>query len=73
MSLPRRRESTIADFVDSRFRGNDAARCPLGDIDLYLCNMSKWKPLCHRCNTEGLALLSFDRPIWPRAQRQALL
>ncbi len=30
MSLPRKRESTIADFLDSRFRGNDANRCPLG-------------------------------------------
>ncbi len=29
MSLPRKRESTIADFLDSRFRGNDAERCPL--------------------------------------------
>ena len=30
MSLPRKRESTIADFLDSRFRGNDETRCPLG-------------------------------------------
>ncbi len=30
MSLPRKRESTITDSLDSRFRGNDAKRCPLG-------------------------------------------
>ena len=31
MSLPRKRESTIADFLDSRFCGNDAKRCSLGE------------------------------------------
>ena len=32
MSLPRKRESTIADSLDSRFRGNDGKPWPLGVV-----------------------------------------